>query len=163
MDKSGSEKIIIVETERQKLLCKVSTTTSKFSWQNMQACDNTLPLSLRFLGSLLAMIFICSFATTGRRRQTKREDRWLGQTPRGEGISFQKFKISCKLCRLVFSHVISAALFFNQNKRESLHINRTQFPKDWSVWDPNLAAVSLFRVTNMAVVTSCENQELISF
>ena len=40
-------------------------------------------------------------------------------------------------------------MFFKQNKREGLHMNSTKFPEDYS----------LFRGTNMAAVTSCENQE----
>ena len=48
-------------------------------------------------------------------------------------------------------------MFFKQNKREGLHMNSIKFPEDYS--DTNMGAVSLFRGTNMAAVTSCENQE----
>ena len=47
-------------------------------------------------------------------------------------------------------------MFFNQNKRKRLHKNRVQFPQDY-LGDINMAAVPLFRDTNMAAVTSREN------
>ena len=47
-------------------------------------------------------------------------------------------------------------IYFNQNKRKSLHNNKTQ----GFVRDTIMAAISLFRGTNMAAVTSCETQEL---
>ena len=50
-------------------------------------------------------------------------------------------------------------MFFNENKRIRLHNNRFQFSEDW-VGTQNMATVSLFRGTNMAAVTTCENREL---
>ena len=50
-------------------------------------------------------------------------------------------------------------MFFNENKRKRVDNNRIQFPEDWvgtSTWPPFL----LFGDTNMAAVTSYENQEL---
>ena len=46
-----------------------------------------------------------------------------------------------------FSFTWSTAMFFNENKRKRLHNNRVEFPED------------LFRGSNMAAVTSCENRE----
>ena len=40
------------------------------------------------------------------------------------------------------------------NKRKRLHKKRVQLQEVF-VWDTNMAAVSLFRDTNMAAVTSC--------
>ena len=63
---------------------------------------------------------------------------------------------SCKNTLLsVFTHVADIyANLFEQNKAFSLEKSST--PEGF-VWYTNVATISLFRNTNMATVTSCEN------
>ena len=49
-------------------------------------------------------------------------------------------------------------MFFNENKRKRLHNNRVKIPGGFGRGS-NMSAVSLFRFSNMAAVTSLENRE----
>ena len=66
--------------------------------------------------------------------------------------SSSPFVLICS--NIAFSLTWPASMQVHWNKRKRLHKKRVRLAQDW---DTNMAAVSLFRDTNMAAVTSCEN------
>ena len=119
-----------------------------------------------FQGSILGAITVDNFPTLIIFRPRPHASRYFGTATFSFRIQkFPRPHLSVFKSNLpvhmyfVFSLTWPASMQIYWNKRKRLHKKRIQLPQEWFGTPINMAAVSLFRDTNTAAMTSCENTQ----